>query len=168
LWGWHRLPVRGGLLVLATLALTIGDLFTAGASFNASPLGSDDYYAETPLVDALQARRLQDEGRVHLEPVFPLILRRNAGVVFGLETALAGFSSPLRLAQTTPPAGHERVLDLMNVTALVPAIRAELAAIDPFVFLAAPVTMPGIALVWSYLPAYRASMVDPVESFRAD
>lgn len=56
----------------------------------------------------------------------------------------------------------------MNVTALVPAIRAELAAIDPFVFLAAPVTMLGIALVSSYLPAYRASMVDPVESFRAD
>lgn len=60
------------------------------------------------------------------------------------------------------------MLDLMNVTALVPAIRAELAAIDPFVFLAAPVTMLGIALVSSYLPAYRASMVDPVESFRAD
>jgi hypothetical protein len=51
-----------------------------------------------------------------MEPVFPLILRRNAGMVFGLETALSGFSSPLRLAQTTPPASQDRVLDLLNVT----------------------------------------------------
>ena len=75
LWGWHRLPGRGGVLTVATLALIVGDLFSAGASFNTSPLGPDDYYAETGLVDALQARHVQDGGRVHLEPVFPLIQR---------------------------------------------------------------------------------------------
>lgn len=33
LWGWHRLPGRGGVLTVATLALIVGDLFSAGASF---------------------------------------------------------------------------------------------------------------------------------------
>jgi ABC-type antimicrobial peptide transport system permease subunit len=42
------------------------------------------------------------------------------------------------------------------------------AAVDPLVFLAMSVTLIGIGMLASYLPARRASRVDPMESLRSD
>jgi len=44
----------------------------------------------------------------------------------------------------------------------------ELSALDPMVFLAAPLTMMAVSLVSSYLPARRAVRIDPARTLRAE
>ena len=41
-------------------------------------------------------------------------------------------------------------------------------AVDPLVFAAMSVTMIGMGVLASYMPARRASTVDPIESLRSD
>jgi ABC-type antimicrobial peptide transport system permease subunit len=44
----------------------------------------------------------------------------------------------------------------------------EVDAVDPLMFIAMSITMIGIGMLASYVPAHRASRVDPIESLRAD
>lgn len=44
----------------------------------------------------------------------------------------------------------------------------EVSARDPLVLVGAPLTLVAIALASSYLPAVRATRIDPVEAFRAE
>jgi putative ABC transport system permease protein len=53
-------------------------------------------------------------------------------------------------------------------TRLLDALLYEVNAMDPVVFVAMSITMIGIGMVASYVPARRASNVDPIESLRND
>jgi ABC-type lipoprotein release transport system permease subunit len=39
--------------------------------------------------------------------------------------------------------------------------------VDPLVFLVVPLLLLGVTLVASYIPARRATRLDPIEAFRA-
>jgi putative ABC transport system permease protein len=41
-------------------------------------------------------------------------------------------------------------------------------AVDPLVFVAMSLIMIGVGMVASYVPAHRASSVNPIESLRSD
>jgi ABC-type antimicrobial peptide transport system permease subunit len=53
-------------------------------------------------------------------------------------------------------------------TRLLDALLYEVSAVDPVVFVAMSIMMIGIGMLASYLPARRASNVDPIESLRND
>ncbi|MGQ0647054.1 MAG: FtsX-like permease family protein [Gemmatimonadaceae bacterium] len=53
-------------------------------------------------------------------------------------------------------------------TRLMQALLYEVKAVDPLVFVAMSVMMVVIGLVASYMPARRASSVDPMVSLRGD
>ena len=53
-------------------------------------------------------------------------------------------------------------------TRLLKALLYEVSAVDPSVFVAMSITMIGIGLLASYVPARRASNVDAIESLRND
>jgi ABC-type antimicrobial peptide transport system permease subunit len=44
----------------------------------------------------------------------------------------------------------------------------EVKAVDPLVFVAMSLAMVGIGMLASYMPARRASNVDPIEALRSD
>ena len=44
----------------------------------------------------------------------------------------------------------------------------EIEAVDPLMFVAMSLMMIGVGMLASYVPAYRASRVDPIESLRND
>ena len=92
------------------------------------------------------------------------------GVRIALGADLGGVRSMvvkrgLRLAAIGAVAG---ILLAVGLTRTLGFLLFEVSANDPVVFVAAPAALLAIALGSSYLPAYRASRVDPVESFRAD
>jgi putative ABC transport system permease protein len=51
-------------------------------------------------------------------------------------------------------------------TRLLHALLYEVSAVDPVVFVAMSSMMIGIGILASYVPARRASRVDPIESLR--
>jgi putative ABC transport system permease protein len=53
-------------------------------------------------------------------------------------------------------------------TRLLGALLYEVSAVDPVAFIATPVMIVGIGLLASYVPARRASRVDPIESLRIE
>jgi ABC-type antimicrobial peptide transport system permease subunit len=53
-------------------------------------------------------------------------------------------------------------------TRLLHGLLYEVSAVDPVVFVAMSLTMIGIGMLASYVPARRASRVDPIESLRND
>jgi putative ABC transport system permease protein len=53
-------------------------------------------------------------------------------------------------------------------TRLLNTLLYEIDAVDPVVFVAMSLTMIAIGMLASYLPARRASAVDPIESLRND
>ncbi|HJR60067.1 MAG TPA: ABC transporter permease [Vicinamibacterales bacterium] len=53
-------------------------------------------------------------------------------------------------------------------TRLLDALLYEVSAVDPVVFVAMSIMMVGIGMLASYVPARRASRVDPIESLRND
>ena len=53
-------------------------------------------------------------------------------------------------------------------TRLMGTLLFEVKAVDPMVFAAMSVTMLGVGVLASYMPARRASNVDPIESLRSD
>jgi ABC-type antimicrobial peptide transport system permease subunit len=80
--------------------------------------------------------------------VLGMIVRR------GLRLALVGSAAGLVLA--------------FALSGTLEAFMFEVSARDPLVFSIAPLVLLGIAGLSSYLPASRATNIDPVESFRAD
>jgi ABC-type antimicrobial peptide transport system permease subunit len=66
-----------------------------------------------------------------------------AGIILGIATALAS-------------------------TRLLNRLLYDVNAVDPVVFVAMSITMIGIGLLASYVPARRASNVDAIESLRND
>ena len=53
-------------------------------------------------------------------------------------------------------------------TRFLGALLYEVKAVDPIVFAAMSVMMIAIGMLASYMPARRASSVDPIESLRSD
>ena len=53
-------------------------------------------------------------------------------------------------------------------TRLLDTLLYEVSAVDPVVFVAMSIMMIGIGMLASYVPARRASRVDPIESLRND
>jgi ABC-type antimicrobial peptide transport system permease subunit len=53
-------------------------------------------------------------------------------------------------------------------TRLLEALLYEVSALEPAVFVAMAIMMMGIGMLASYVPARRASRVDPIESLRID
>ena len=53
-------------------------------------------------------------------------------------------------------------------TRLLGALLFDVKAVDPIVFAAMSATMIGIGVLASYMPARRASNVDPIEALRND
>lgn len=53
-------------------------------------------------------------------------------------------------------------------TQLLDALLYEVSVVDPVVFVAMSIMMIGIGMLASYVPARRASRVDPIESLRND
>ena len=53
-------------------------------------------------------------------------------------------------------------------TRLLAALLYEVNAVDPIVFVAMSILMIGIGMLASYVPARRASNVDPIDSLRND
>jgi ABC-type antimicrobial peptide transport system permease subunit len=53
-------------------------------------------------------------------------------------------------------------------TRLLGTLLYEVSAVDPVVFVAMAIMMIGIGMLASYLPARRASRVDPIESLRIE
>jgi hypothetical protein len=60
------------------------------------------------------------------------------------------------------------VVAALASTRLLDALLYEISAVDPAVFVAMSIMMIGIGLLASYVPARRASRVDPIESLRND
>ncbi|CAN5572293.1 hypothetical protein BH23ACI1_BH23ACI1_13540 [soil metagenome] len=53
-------------------------------------------------------------------------------------------------------------------TRLLAALLYEVSAVDPLVFVAMSTMLIGVGMLASYVPAHRASRVDPIESLRND
>ena len=55
-----------------------------------------------------------------------------------------------------------------GLTRLMGALLYEVSTTDPITFVAAPVLLLAISLLATWLPARRASRVDPVEALRSE
>jgi predicted permease len=60
------------------------------------------------------------------------------------------------------------VIAALASTRLLGTLLYEVKAVDPLVFVAMSLTMVGIGVLASYMPARRASNVDPIEALRSD
>ena len=60
------------------------------------------------------------------------------------------------------------VIAALASTRLLGTLLYEVKAVDPLVFVSMSLTMVGIGVLASYMPARRASNVDPIEALRSD
>jgi ABC-type antimicrobial peptide transport system permease subunit len=60
------------------------------------------------------------------------------------------------------------LLGATRLTQLIDHLLFGVSPVDPAVFLCAPAVLVGVALVATWLPAWRASRVDPMVALRAD
>jgi putative ABC transport system permease protein len=60
------------------------------------------------------------------------------------------------------------VIAALASTRLLGTLLYEVKAVDPMVFVAMSLAMLGIGMLASYMPARRASNVDPIEALRSD
>jgi ABC-type antimicrobial peptide transport system permease subunit len=56
----------------------------------------------------------------------------------------------------------------MGLTRLMASLLFGITTLDPLTYVAAPVVLVAAAVLASYLPARRASAVDPVEALRTE
>jgi len=54
------------------------------------------------------------------------------------------------------------------LTRTMSALLFEVSPLDPFTFSAVPVALVAAALLASYVPAHRATVIDPTEALRAE
>lgn len=109
---WHRLSRWRTVLTACAVAFILSDLFTAGYAFNLGAKGPEAFYPRNELVEFLKERQAVEGGRANIRSGPHLLMTRNAGMLYRIQT-LQGYTSPLRLEQTIPPRYGD---DLMNVT----------------------------------------------------
>jgi ABC-type lipoprotein release transport system permease subunit len=56
----------------------------------------------------------------------------------------------------------------MGVTRLMSALLFQISPLDPITYLRVPVFLVAAALLASYLPTRRASVIDPIEALRVE
>jgi putative ABC transport system permease protein len=71
----------------------------------------------------------------------------------------------LRLALTGVAVG---LVAALAVTRVMRSMLFDVSATDPLTFVAIPLLLVGVALVATYLPARRATVVDPVVALRTE
>ena len=91
----------------------------------------------------------------------------------GVQMALGAKASAVRRAVSlralrVAAAGTVLGLIIAAVTPRISQLLFQVSARDPIAFAAAPLIFLAVALLGSYLPARRASNVDPVVALRAD
>ncbi len=104
---------RGKLLSSIACGLTFFDLALFGQRFPLSSLGPEDYYPQNQLVRQLQEERRREIFRINARQNGYMILKRNEGMIQGLEL-LEGYT-PLGLADyATFNIPREVKCDLLN------------------------------------------------------
>jgi predicted permease len=92
----------------------------------------------------------------------------------GVRMALGATASAVRRMVVTQGARVVLIGAVLGIVVALLSTRAlgallyGVAAVDPLVFFAMSVALIGIGMLASYLPARRASLVDPMESLRSD
>jgi ABC-type antimicrobial peptide transport system permease subunit len=56
----------------------------------------------------------------------------------------------------------------MGVTRLMSALLFQISPLDPITYLTVPVFLVAAALLASYVPARRATVIDPIEALRVE
>ncbi|HEY2375013.1 MAG TPA: ABC transporter permease [Gemmatimonadaceae bacterium] len=93
---------------------------------------------------------------------------------FGIRIALGAMPSDLRGAvlgralKLTIAGAIVGLLGAVATSRLFQSLLFEVSPIDPFAFLAATVLLIAVAVLAAYLPARRATRIDPVQALRAD
>jgi hypothetical protein len=109
---WYKQLIGRSMLVGAGALLIFADLYQAGYAFNQGTSSPERYFANESVIPFLQARQREKGGRAALRSGPYLLVERNACLLHRIYT-LEGYTSPLRLTDTTPP---EHAWELMNVT----------------------------------------------------
>ncbi len=108
--------IRKNIIPYIAVFLVFIELYIFGHNFPKGNINPYEFFAETPLVKYLQSEYKTEKFRINARIGPYMILRRNSGVIYGLEL-IEGYT-PLGLYSYTKFRQHvprEKQLDLLNV-----------------------------------------------------